>query len=113
MAMGAISYDWITSGSTATSAAGQRDFFGVYNGLSLLNQDDVVIVQIQASVNDLRVGPKTLTNNTGIPIGAYASLIDLPPMRVGLASGLQIAREGSADASMAWVAWRQLPYSQK
>lgn len=111
MAKGDPNYTFISSGCTATSANTTHLFFGTYQGLSTLNNDEAVHIQIvAASGQGLRVGNSTVTNNQGLQISPSMSIVDLPPMRAGDASQLRLARDGSSgDASMLWVAWRRNP----
>lgn len=103
------SYTLTLSGSTATSANTAHRLFGLNNSLStLLNAKDVVFIQIvAASGQGLRIGHgATLTNNTGLQISIAASAYDLPPIQVGTASALHLARDGAgADASALWSVW--------
>jgi hypothetical protein len=109
MAYGDVSYQFIRSGSTATSAATAHDLFGIYDGLSdVLNDDDVTHLQVSASVVDFRLGPSdVITNDNGLKITAAASLIDIPPIKVSDARIFQFVREAATDASALWVIWQR------
>ena len=100
------------AGSTATAAAGAHNLFGAYSGLSLLNNDEVVFLQIAATGADMRVAGDPdvpATNNVGIRITIAASNYDLPPMRVGDASQLTFAREAGTNATANYTVWFRRP----
>src|SRR3990167_9502569 len=114
MSYGDERYDFYSAGSDATASSANDGFFGSYSGLSLLNNDDVVHLQISASVNEFFVGPSTYIGQaTGYKIYPSLSTIDLPPMRVGAASLLQVARANGNDAPSAfnasynWCIWKR------
>lgn len=119
MAYGDTNYKWLNAGSTGTATCAIHNLFGSYSGLSLLTNDDVVRIQLQAFVNDMLVGPTTnLSNNIGYRITAALSWVDLPPMRVGDASQLQLFRANGVgtnfavsanNASAMWVIWSRIP----
>lgn len=112
MAYGDKTFVYITSSSTATSAATAHNLFGAYQGLSLLGNDEAVFVQLFASAADIRLSadPDTpATNGTGLRLTTAASNYDLPPMRVGDASQITIAREAGNNASPLWTIWRRRP----
>ena len=114
--MGDIIYEFTAAGSNATNSSAVQTFFGTYSGLSLLNNDDVIHIQVSASVNELFVGPTAFLEKTkGYKIYPSLSTIDLPPQRVGNASLLVVARANGPDAPSAfnasfnWVVWRRVP----
>ena len=116
MAYGDVRYEFTAAGSNATNSSAVQTFFGTYSGLSLLNNDDVIHLQISASANELFVGPTAYVDKTkGYKIYPGLSTIDFPPMRIGTASLLQVARVNGPDAPSAfnasynWVVWRRLP----
>jgi hypothetical protein len=104
-----------TNTTLASLTAASGLLFGDYNGLSNLNNDDIVYVQISVSAADLRVFD---TNNLaeaasdfGFKVHADASLVDVPPMRAADASLLGYVNIGGGatnDASALWVIWRQI-----
>lgn len=100
-------YDLVAAGSTATSAAGAHLLFGAYQGLSLLNNGEVVNLQLFASANHLRVWNSTVTNNTGFRLEGNAT-VDWPAMRAGTASALHVARETANNASWNWTVFRRV-----
>ena len=111
-AYGDKNFAYVISGSTATSAATAHNLFGLYQGLSLLGQDEAVFIQVFASAADIRLSgdPTTsATNNTGLRLTTAGSNYDLPPMRVGDASQISFAREASNNASPIWTVWRRRP----
>jgi hypothetical protein len=111
MAKGDPNYVFISSGCTATSANTTHLFFGNYTGLSDLNQDEALHIQVvAASGQGLRVGDSTISNNKGLAISPALSIVDLPPMRAATASQLRLARDGSSgDASAIWAVWARRP----
>jgi len=116
MAYGDVRYEFTAAGSNATNSSAVQTLFGSYSGLSLLNNDDVVHIQLSASVNELFVGPTAFLEKTiGYKIYPSLSTIDLPPQRVGNASLLQMIRVNGPDApsafnaSVNWVVWRRVP----
>lgn len=84
--------------------------------MSSVNQDDVVHIQVSASVQEFLIGPNgtntVVSNNLGYKIYPSLSTVELPPMRVGTASLLQANRHTSADASWNWVVWRRIELYQ-
>ena len=108
MAYGDVYFKMQANGSTATSAATAHLVFGTYAGLSLLNNEDVVNIQLWATGADSRLWDNTVTNNTGLRLTTAASLYDLPPMRVGDASRIHFAREAAANVTMGWTIWRRV-----
>lgn len=116
MSYGESRFDFYSAGSNATATSGVAGFFGSYSGLSLLNNDDVVHLQISGSVNEFFMGPPSasISNNIGYKIYPSLSTIDFPPTRVGLASLLQVSQASplgdmasQANASYNWVLWRR------
>ena len=105
MAYGDTYFEIFSSGSTATSAATAHSLFGGNGGLSSLNQQDVVNIQLNFTGADARVGDTNLTNNTGLRLTMAASVFDLPPMRVGSASTLHMIRDAGTNATVLWTVW--------
>lgn len=87
MAYGDPYFEFITSVSANGSANNQTLLLGNYEGLSDLNNDDVVHLFIESGVNDIRVGTSP-SNDRGLPIYAGGSGFDWPPSRAGDASQL-------------------------
>ena len=108
-------FDFYSAGSNATATSGVEGFFGAYSGLSLLHNEEVVHLQISASVNEFFLGPLgRVASDSGYKVYPGLSIIDLPPMRVGTASLLEINRavglgETASDfnASFNYVIWRR------
>lgn len=110
MAYGDVRHKWVMAGSTATSAATAHNLLGSYAGLSLLTNDDVVHIQVQSIANDMLIGPiGNVSNDIGYRITTTLSWIDLPPMRAGTASQLQMCRAGGTNATAMWVIWSRVP----
>ena len=112
MAYGDRVLDWVSSGSTATSAATAHNLFGTYNGLSLINSDEAVFVQIATTLADIRISGSAgspATNNTGLRITVSASTYDLPPIRAANASEITFAREAATNATALWSLWVRRP----
>lgn len=104
-------YSFLAGGSTATSAATAHRLYGIYGGLSLLNQDDVLNILVSASGGDCRMSLNPAagaTNDTSLRIFSAASLFDLPPMAVSEASQITIAREGSNNPVVFWTILRRV-----
>lgn len=100
-----------SAGCIATSAAGLGLLFQGYQGLSALNNDDVIKLQVFASDVAVRIGssPNILaSNNLGLRVGGQ-SMYEFPPLRVGDASALTIARESGTNASLLWTIWTRPP----
>ena len=106
---GDVYFKIIASGSTATSAATAHLVFGTYAGLSTLNNNDVVNVQLNAVTADCRVWDSTVTNNNGLRLSTAASIFDMPPMRAGDASGLQFVRDTGTNSTLQWTVWSRVP----
>jgi hypothetical protein len=106
---GDVHYKWITSGSCATSANTAHNFYGTYSGLSQLNADEVVHLQIAATGQPLRIGLEgQLTNNNGYRITTIASMVDIPPIKASDASAMQFINDASGlNASALFVIWRR------
>ena len=100
-------YEIYASGSMATSAAGAHSLFGGNGGLSSLNQQDVVFIQLVPTAADARIWDSTVTNGTGLRLSDAGSVFDLPPMRVGSASTLHVARDTAANTTVYWTIWTQ------
>lgn len=109
MAYGDIHYEWVNAGSTGASADTAHGLFGLYGGLSDLNDAEVIHIQLQGISNDFKIGPdNTITNDTGFKVST--DWIDLPPMRVGSASQFHFANNTlGTNASPMWVAWKRKP----
>lgn len=110
MAYGDTHYSFLTSGSTATSAATAHLLFGMYQGLSTFGENEVVNINLVPTGTDARVG-NPVSNNTGLRLAVAASNFDLPPMRIGAASRLLFNREGSTDTTVLWAVWRRVPFA--
>jgi len=116
MSYGDTRYEFYSSSKNATNSSAVQTFFGTYSGLSLLNNDDVVHIQVSASANEFFLGPTgQVSQSLGYKIYPSLSTIDLPPQRVGNASLLVVARANGTDAPSAfnasynWVCWRRVP----
>ena len=104
-------YSFLAGGSTATSAATAHNLFGIYGGLSRINQDDVLNILVSASGGDYRLslnpaGPAT--NDSSLRIFSAASLFDLPPLAVSEASQITFAREGANNPVAFWTILRRV-----
>lgn len=116
---GSNRFQIVMTGSTATGASGLHNLYGAYSGLSLLNNEDVIHLQIAASVNEFMIGPSgnnagitagLISNNIGFKVYPGLSWIDIPPTRAGTASLMQFVRPSGdaasfANASAHWVIW--------
>ena len=106
-------YVWYGNGFNATNSSAVEGFFGAYSGLSLLHTDEAVYLQITASVNEFFFGPPSasISPTVGYKIFPSLSTVEIPPMRAGVASLLQVNRiQGNAasafNASYNWVVWK-------
>jgi len=112
MAQGDKTFNWLASGSTATSAATAHNLFGAYTGLSQLHPEEAVFVQIATTLADIRISGSAgspATNNTGLRLTVSASTYDLPPVRAANASELTFAREAATNATALWTLWARKP----
>lgn len=111
MAYGDVNYTWVQAGSTATSAAGLHNFFGVYDGLSDLNAGQVLHLQVTMTGDDAYLGPSSIqvSNNFGVKVGPAGSLTDFPPMKRDILETFQFSRVSSTDASANWTVWARNP----
>lgn len=112
MAATDVNYLYVGGGSTATSAATAHNLFGNFGGLSLLAQQDVVLIMLSTSGGDARLSlnpAQPATNDTSLRIFAAASLFDVPPMLVSNASQITFAREGSNNPIIHWTALVRKP----
>ena len=104
---------FFSGGCTATSAATAHNLFGsAYQGLSRLNQGEVVLVILSASGGDTRISLNPAgqaTNDTSLRLQSAASLFDLPPMTVQNASQITFAREGTNNPVLFWTVLTRVP----
>ena len=111
---GVTPHKLLTSGSTATSAGTAHLLFGAYNGLSQLNNSEVVLVHVGAS------GGGTFSiqgNNLGVvaeglmiaPATTGEPAWFLMQMRAGDASGLHFFRFTTNNGIADWSVFRRLP----
>ena len=108
MAYGDVNYNLVSSGSTGASADTAHLLFGSYGGLSNLNNDEILHIQLWASDNARVSDSNAVTNDNGVKV--ESSVFDLPPIRAGTASQLHFANETiGTDANMSWIIWRRLP----
>ena len=108
MAMGDPKWAIINAGSTAASAATAHLLFGNYGGLSTVNNEETIHIQVYASAVGARLWNSTVTNNVGYKITAETT-IEWPAMRAGTASQLHFASDTSANASVNWTIFTRLP----
>ena len=105
---GDTKYEWVKSGSTAASAATAHLLFGAYNGLSLLNDDDVLNVQILAQNNPMELLP-TVALSPGFPYFASGSTIhDLPAQSVKDVEELHFRNFTILNTTVYWNIWRRV-----
>lgn len=109
MSYGDTYFRLVSTGSTATSAAGAHLLFGSYTGLSTLNNNAVVHFQLNAVTADARVWDNTVTNDRGgLRITTSASIFDMPPMRAAEASLLHFARDTTTNTTLIWTVWERM-----
>lgn len=106
---GDTKYEWVQSGSTTASAATAHGLFGTYNGLSLLNLNDTLHLQIMAVTNNLEL-LKTSSLGTGFLFQTSASsYYDLPAMSRDSASQMHFRNQtGASNATVKWNVWRRV-----
>ena len=106
-------YQWLFSGSTAASADDTaKTLFGGYGGLSSLNEDEVVFLEVRAITNSLRIFPTVSSSATQFgylhTAGSHAAYDSYPGLRVGDASQLGFANHtATADGTLYWQLWRR------
>jgi len=107
---GDTNYQWVQSGSTTASAATAHGLFGAYNGLSLLNANDVLRLQVLPVTNSAEILP-SVTLSPGMLISTSQSLYqDLPPMTVSNVQNLHFRNNvGASNSTVKWVIWRRVP----
>jgi len=105
---GDIRYEWVKSGSTAASAATAHLLFGAYNGLSLLNDNDVLNVQILAQNNPMEL-LQTVALSPGFPYFASGSIpYNLPAQSVKDVEALHFRNFTAANTTVYWNIWRKI-----
>ncbi len=113
MAAKDTNYVLIAGGSTATSAAGAHNIFGVYNALSNISANEVLILVVSASGGDLRLSLNPAggaTNDTALRLFNAGSAFDVPPMTVANASQITMSREtGTNNPVIFWTAMVRVP----
>lgn len=106
-------YKFHASGSTAASADTAHALLGSYEGLSQLNDEEALHLQIFASSQNLKVYPSEAASPShhGFRmVSGESYYVDLPPMRVGDASQLVFANDTSGNnAHVKWVVWFRQP----
>ena len=108
MAYGDVNYSIVNSGSTGASANTAHLLFGIYGGLSDINNSESVNIQLWSSNNARLGGDNTVTNDNGLKIDS--NVADLPPIRAGTASTLHFANETlGTNASVSWFIWNRKP----
>lgn len=108
---GDVNFTLVLAGSAATSIAGLHNFFGLYNSLSSLHEDEALHIQTALSVTEMFVGTgANVSNNVGLKLYPGTSGVDLPPMRAAEASQLKMSRAVSnIDASHIFAVWARRP----
>lgn len=103
-------YEWVKSGSTTASAATAHALFGAYNGLSLLNANDVVNVSVLPITNSAEI-LQSVALSPGMLISTSQSLyLDLPPMLVSDVRNLHFRNNvGASNSTVKWIVWRRVP----
>lgn len=104
---GDTNYTWISSGSTAASADTAHLLWGNYGGLSDLNADEVIHLQILASANNFYMLPFTDASATELGqrfVAGNDYYIDIPPMKVSAASQLHFRNAvNGSNGELLWV----------
>jgi hypothetical protein len=107
---GDTKFEWVASGSTTASAATAHALFGVYNGLSLLNPSDVLLVSVLPATNDAEILP-SVTLSPGMLVSTSQSLYQpLMPMSALATRNLHFRNSvGASNSTLRWVVWRRVP----
>lgn len=107
---GDTKYGWVQSGSTTASAATAHALFGAYNGLSLLNPNDVVVINIIPVTNSAEILPNS-TLSPGMLISTSQNLYQpLMPMSAASAKDLHFRNNvGASNSTVRWTIWRRVP----
>ncbi len=102
-------YEWVKSGSTTASAATAHLLFGTYNGLSNLNVNDTLHIQILPLTNNFEL-LRSSALETGFLFTTDSTFYyDLPPMRSGTASAMHFRNQtGASNATARWIVWRRV-----
>lgn len=103
-------YRYQSGGSTATSAATGHLLFGVYDGLSLLADGHRVKIQVGASTGIAFLNGGAANAGTDGMVLAPSSLYELPVLRAGDASQIQIARASTNNPIVYWSIWKEIQY---
>lgn len=103
-------YELFASGSTAASGNDPHLLFGAFDGLSTLNQKDVVHIFLESGDNDMRVGlPGSVSNNLGVPVYTDSFGYDWPPTKVEDARNLHFANKTlGSNAIPSWNIFRRI-----
>ena len=100
------SYDIFASGSTGASANTAHLFFGNYEGLSNLNNDDAVLIHFDCD-NSLRFGDSP-SNDHGVLVQGGSGTYQIPARRAGDTSQLLFANADlGSNASARWTIFRR------
>lgn len=108
MAYGDPNYTLHITGQTNASDNNAHNFFGIYGGLSNLNDQEVGFLQVLPSGNNARLYPNLSASvQDGIRLMSGASFyIDLPPMKISSLSQLHFDNEtAGTNASIVWAMW--------
>ena len=106
-------FEFHASGSVAASNNNAHALFGNYEGLSNLNNDESLHVQVLASAQNLRLYPSDTASPSHAGITLISSVnryFDLKPMRAGDASQIVFANDvAGSNAEARWVVWFREP----
>lgn len=107
---GDTKYKWVVSGSTTASAATAHALFGSYNGLSLLNANDVVLISVMPVTNSAEILP-SVSLTPGMFVSTSQNLHEpLLPMAVSDAMNLHFRNSvGASNSTIRWNIWRRVP----
>ena len=104
-------YRYQSGGSTATSAATGHLLFGAYQGLSLLANGHRVRIQVSASTGIAVLNGGAANAGTDGMVLAPSNLYELPVVRAGDASQIQIARRDTNNPVVYWSIWKEIQYT--
>jgi hypothetical protein len=107
---GDTKYSWVASGSTAASAATAHALFGNYSGLSLLNANDVLLINVLPVTNSAEILP-SVSLTPGMFISTSQNLHEpLFPMAVSDVRNLHFRNAvGASNSTVRWNIWRRVP----
>lgn len=99
--------------SRSLGNANKANLFGLYSGLSALNSEDVIRVEVLSTTRESYIIPTETATILGYRIDNYSPYYTpLPPMKAGTASLLGIHSPGASasNSTIYFAIFRRLPY---